>query len=360
MAALAHTPLPGAPPLEAEWPLERELAALYRPKPLIYWADLLACVAIGWTAFAFAVARWGSLAAALAFLVGIFALYRAALFIHELAHLARGAVPGFLVAWDLLAGFPLLAPSLMYVGSHGEHHKAHIFGTAQDPEYVPLAHWGPARLIGASLGLLLVPTALVLRWGLMVPLGWFVPAVRELAVGRLSTLAINAGYVRAAPRGKLAKRWRNEELACMAVVWGVGAALAFGALPLRFFALWYVQLAAILMINHARTLGAHRYENSGAPMTTSEQVADSLSLAGPRWLQPLTALAAPVGLRFHALHHWFPTLPYHALGALHRQLTRDLPAVAPYRGTQVPTLSSALAALLNRVRAQSPAARQPR
>jgi len=345
MVALAHTP----PPSSAE-SLERELAALHRAKPAIYWGDLLACVALGWAAFAFAVARWGSAAAALAFVVAVFALYRAALFIHELAHLARGAVPGFHVAWDLLAGFPLLAPSLMYVGSHGEHHKAHIFGTAQDPEYAPLAHWSAARLASASLGLLLVPAALVLRWGLMVPLGWFVPAVRELAVGRLSTLVINPDYVRAAPRGKLAKRWRNEELACMAAVWSAGAALALGAIPLRVFALWYALLAAILLINHARTLGAHRYENAGAPMTTSEQVADSLSVVGPAWLQPLSALAAPVGLRFHALHHWFPTLPYHALGAVHRQLTRELPASAVYRGTIVPSLSRALAALLSKVK----------
>jgi len=347
MAALAHTP----PPSGAE-SLERELAALHRPKPAIYWSDLLACIAIGWTAFAYAVASWGSAAAGLAFVIAIFALYRAALFIHELAHLARGAVPGFLIGWDLLAGFPLLAPSLMYVGSHGEHHKAHIFGTAQDPEYAPLAHWNVARLAGATLGLLLVPGALVLRWGLLVPLGWLVPAVRELAVGRLSTLVINASYVRAAPKGKLAKRWRNEELGCMAVVWAAGAALALGALPVRAFALWYALLAAILLINHARTLGAHRYENEGAPMSTGEQVADSLSLAGPPWLQPLTALAAPVGLRFHALHHWFPTLPYHALGAVHRQLTRELPASAVYHGTILPALASALAALLRTVRAR--------
>jgi fatty acid desaturase len=344
MVALAHTPLPSS----AE-SLERELAAIHRPKPVVYWADLLACVAIGWSAFVGALS-WGGAAAALAFVVAVFALYRAALFIHELAHLARGAVPGFHVAWDLLAGFPLLAPSLMYVGSHGEHHKAHIFGTAQDPEYAPLAHWSAARLAGTSLGLSLVPAALVLRWGVMVPLGWFVPAVRALAIGRLSTLVINPDYVRAAPRGKLAKRWRNEELACMAVVWAAGAALALGVLPLRVAALWYALVAAILMINHARTLGAHRYENTGAPMTTSEQVADSLSVVGPAWLQPLSALAAPVGLRFHALHHWFPTLPYHALGAVHRQLTAELPASAVYRGTIVPSLTRALATLLRKIK----------
>ena len=31
-------------------------------------------------------------------------------------------------------------------------------------------------------------------------------------------------------------------------------------------------------------------------------------------------LIAPVGLRYHALHHWIPSLPYHNLGRAHRLL----------------------------------------
>jgi fatty acid desaturase len=325
--------------------LERELVAAHRPVPAIYWADLLACVAIGWPAFAFAVARWGNGWAWLALAVAVFALYRAALFIHELSHLAGGAVRGFPVAWDLLAGFPLLAPSLMYVGSHGEHHKARIFSTTLDPEYAPVAHWSAWRVAGATLGLLLVPAALVLRWGLLVPLGWFVPAVRELAVGRLSTLVINPRYVRKAPVGVMKKRWQREELACMGVVWLATAAGVSGRVPARAFALWFGLVGTILMINHLRTLGAHGYAHEGGPVTLDEQVADSTNLWGPAWLRPLTALVAPVGLRFHALHHYFPTLPYHALGAVHRKLSRELPAGSIYRATERPALIAVLAQL---------------
>jgi fatty acid desaturase len=339
--------------------LERELVALHRPRAVIYWGDFLACVAIGWPAFAFAVVSWGSAAAWLAFAVAVVALYRAALFIHELSHLASGAVAGFHASWDLLAGFPLLAPSLMYVGSHGEHHKAKIFGTADDPEYAPVAHWSAARVLGATLGLLLVPAALVVRWGVLVPLGWFVPSVRAFAIGRLSTLVINPSYVRKAPKGVLRTRWQREELACMAVVWLASAAALTGALPLRAFALWYALLAAILLINHLRTLGAHLYENEGGAVSLDAQIADSINLWGPAWLRPLTALAAPVGLRFHALHHCFPTLPYHALGAVHRRLTRELPPSAVYRSTQRPGLITALAELAEK-QAKRAARRSPR
>jgi fatty acid desaturase len=328
--------------------LERELRAAHKPRAAIYWGDLLACVALGWSAFAFAVASWGPVAW-FSFAVAVLALYRAALFIHELAHLSARAVPGFALGWDSLAGFPLLAPSLMYVGSHGEHHKEHLFGTADDPEYAPIAHWSFARILIASLGLALVPAALIARWGLLVPLGLVIPAVRKFARERLSTLVINAAYKRKPPLGKLAKRWRNEELACAVVTWSAGAAVAAGALPLRALALWYALLASILLINHVRTLGAHRYENAGAAMSRDAQVADSLNLWGPVWLRPLTALAAPVGLRFHALHHLFPTLPYHALGAVHRRLMRELPEGAAYRSTETPALATALRDLAMRV-----------
>ena len=53
--------------------------------------------------------------------VAVLSLYRAVVFIHELAHLSPGRVPGFRVAWNLLCGIPLLVPSFLY-GSHRDHH----------------------------------------------------------------------------------------------------------------------------------------------------------------------------------------------------------------------------------------------
>ena len=51
---------------------------------------------------------------------------------------------------------------------------------------------------------------------------------------------------------------------------------------------------------------------------------------------------APVGMRYHALHHLFPTLPYHNLDEAHRRLIVALPADSPYRQTSSPSLPASL------------------
>jgi fatty acid desaturase len=45
-----------------------------------------------------------------------------------------------------------------------------------------------------------------------------------------------------------------------------------------------------------------------------------------------------VGLRYHALHHLFPSLPYHNLGRAHQRLMAELPTDSPYRLTNSDSL----------------------
>jgi len=58
-------------------------------------------------------------------------------------------------------------------------------------------------------------------------------------------------------------------------------------------------------------------------------------------------------LRYHALHHWIPSLPYHNLGRAHRRLVDVLTADAPYRTTIADGFTTVLRDLVRRSRTQS-------
>src|SRR5262245_30519648 len=114
-------PLPWSPPPVEATPSEirRRFAEAFRIRPWIYWADMLASACIGWALFVAAtLASPWSLEHWLATVGSVFALLRAALFIHELAHLRPDDLPGFEAVWNLVVGIPVTVPSLMYVGSH--------------------------------------------------------------------------------------------------------------------------------------------------------------------------------------------------------------------------------------------------
>ena len=323
--------------------LRRRFPEAFVARPCIYWTDFLLSVTTGWTAFLASGRLDGALPRGLALGLAVLALYRAVLFIHELTHLRSGAVPGFAAAWNLLAGIPLMVPSIMYVGSHTDHHKRSAYGTAADPEYAPMAYWSPLRIVGSVLGMLVVPAALALRWGLIGPISRLLPPLRPFVVRHLSTLAINPSYRRPEPRGRLARRWYLEETAAALAFWLAVAALASGALDPAWVARWYAVGAGVGVLNQLRTLGAHRYALRGEPVDIATQLADSWNVEG---VPILSALAAPVGLRFHGLHHLVPSMPYHSLGRLHRTLHAELPQGSLYRETEAPSIGATLGWLL--------------
>ena len=102
----------------------------------------------------------------------------------------------------------------------------------------------------------------------------------------------------------------------------------------RALAVWYGISGCAAFCNALRALGAHRYESAGEPLSREGQLLDSIDTPGAIW----TELWAPVGLRYHALHHYFPGIPYHNLGTAYRRLISSLPREAAYQNLTSPSL----------------------
>ena len=135
-------------------------------------------------------------------LVAVLALYRAGSFIHELTHIKPRAVPGFRLVWNLIIGVPLLVPSFMYEGVHNQHHAKTYYGTADDPEYLPLALMHPWTLPLFLIAAVLAPIGMLIRFGLLAPLSLLSPRLRENVVARYSGLQINPRFRRKRARGR--------------------------------------------------------------------------------------------------------------------------------------------------------------
>jgi fatty acid desaturase len=102
---------------------------------------------------------------------------------------------------------------------------------------------------------------------------------------------------------------------------------ATGTIAVRDLAIVLAIASGVMFLNQVRTLVAHLWENDGEAMTVTQQYLDSVNVPPPGLLP---ALWAPVGLRFHALHHLLPGVPYHNLGEAHRRISRELDADSPY------------------------------
>jgi fatty acid desaturase len=317
----------------------RILGDLFVHRPALYWADMLVTLTIGY-GFAYIYLNTPAFSPLqiVSFLISGFALFRVGSFIHEITHLRKGELPGFTVAWNLLAGIPMLMPSFFYE-NHIDHHNSHRYGTIRDGEYLQLAHGSRWKLLWFWLQVPVLPLYIYVRLLIVSPISFLHPRLRKWALEHMSSFVINFRHrLEIAPRAPR-KAWAALELACCLRAAALAFVLLSGTKPWTHGLQLYFLALMTLGLNYIRNMVAHHYRNEGQEMTFLEQLDDSVNITGG----PIfTELFFPLGLRFHALHHLFPSLPYHNLPTAHRRLMAELPADSPYRRSVYPSFWSVM------------------
>ena len=185
----------------------------------------------------------------------------------------------------------------------------------------PLARALPLFLLAATLA----PVGLLIRFAVLTPLSLVIPPLRNIVVERYSALSINPGFRRRAPEGAFKRLWIWQEAGASLFALGLlGSVALVGWRPLL---IYMAVFSGTAILNQLRTLVAHLWENEGDAITVTAQYLDSVNVPPPAMLAPIWA---PVGLRYHALHHLLPSLPYHALGEAHRRMTKKLGTESTY------------------------------
>jgi fatty acid desaturase len=177
-----------------------------------------------------------------------------------------------------------------------------------------------------------VPPLVAIRFGLVTPLTWLSPAIRQFIHRRASSLVMDPSYLRPLPTSQALRLIRLQEVGCLAFVWGcvLLPLVLWNRWPIPFVIQGYATAVVLVLMNCLRTLASHRFTSEGRETTFVGQMLDSVTMDND---SPLAVLLNPVGLRYHTMHHLFPSMPYHNVRTAHKRLLAELPADSPYRLT---------------------------
>jgi len=308
--------------------LQQSQVDFFRVSPSRYWFDFFLSLVFAYgLGTVYLMAPLGSIQQIVAFPLAVFWIYRLGSLVHEVCHLGHHEMRGFKVTWNLVVGVFTFTPSPFFTPHHRDHHSAKMYGTKEDPEYI-VNLFQPGSLASFLFFCLLValfPLIVFLRF-LLAPLTFIHPRVREWFLRRGSALTMNYRYER---KVSSFDRWAitTVELLCCLRAAGMLIAVAVGVSDWTRLPLLYFLGLGVLVLNQMRLLADHHFEGDGQPCGMDHHIRDSCNFTGRDFL---TWLLFPFSIRYHALHHLFPSLPYHNLKAAHGYLVANLPPDSPY------------------------------
>lgn len=314
---------------------------LFKPNLKYYFTDffisyaLMITGAIFWIGAFETVPKWAMWTG---YAVAVYFAYRSFLFIHENVHLPKKEFGPFVSVWDALLGSLFMMPTFMYE-SHMDHHIPKKYGTKKDPEYLPLGGKSYLKLLWFMVEhMLITPVVIFLRFLIGLPVRLLLPPVSKFLDDRLTALIINFSYVRVKKANKTVVM-RMEATALVFTALFVYL-IANGIMDPVYLIKGIAIILGALFLNGIRTLAAHRYANDDLHiLTEEEQLIDSLNYVG----NPVIGLfMAPIGLRYHALHHIFPTIPYHNLHEAHTRIMSVIDDNDPYHKTLISSFTHAV------------------
>jgi fatty acid desaturase len=193
-------------------------------------------------------------------------------------------------------------------------------------------------------GVLIAPLLLI-RFLIAAPISWLIPPLRRGLIRAGSTFAASPWYRRTMSAAERRRLFAWEGVILLA--WWPPVALTLaGVLPWRWLLCWYATYTVVLFVNRLRILASHRFTSDGCPTDHLGQFADSIDTPGGWWAE----VWAPLGLRYHALHHLFPTVPFHNLRTAYDRLVAHLPADSFYHEATGRGLLRTLRELVTRTR----------
>ena len=285
-------------------------------RPAVFYRDLIVPGAVFAGAYAFLLGAegWGF---ALAFVVAVIALHRAAILMHDICHqYDNPRLKRFIWVWDLTVGAVAAIPSPRFLRPHRIHHATGSFRTKDDPQYLLVR---TDRTLAAFV-LLLIPF-------IMPVLNIANALVASVAGTALDEAVERWAARRGMPTGSVVAARHRPRVIWLSRYYVALYALYAYLLP-ETLGLAYAVLVAGWWLTTIRIPLEHRMEHLLESSDKRDHLLDSFTIESP-----LAALLQPLAMRFHAAHHLYPGVPYHNLEALHRELKASDPE---YRATIVP------------------------